>query len=595
MRQNNKYVYPALLIIFLYLLPYIVFGEDTHIRYLDELDGAISNIKVLARSGMVFNPFSSGVIEQIMNGLPATSLFSTTLNVTIWLFLIFKPFTAYVLNDSIVHLFAFFGMYLLLKEHLLKGSDRLIITASALCFAILPFYSVYGLSIAGQPLLFYAFLNIRENKGRLSDLLIVVLYPLYSLLILSAVFLLPVFFLLFASDAIKNRNLNRRLAVYVLLFVVANIVVNYNLFVSLFFSSDVISHRVEIRRFSSLTLGQALERGFENFFYNGHFHSQSIQFLIIRIVVPMAVIIAIWKKSRGALATIAALVAAAFLISIWHGLWEWKALFPLKDVVKTLHHFDAGRFHFLHPLLWYAIFAISLSVILKIRFGKYIVWLLLIAQTLFLFANNIEYSRQFDKVIGKGLNDKILKNSRVKIDRPPFPVFTFKGFYSEDLFKQIYDFIGRPKNEYRVVSIGMHPSIAQYNGFYTLDAYSSNYPLSYKHAFRKIISVELDKSTTWQKKYFDQWGSRCYIFVSELEKLPWYWLGTITKEKSARDNIKLKELDLNTVALGKMGGEYIFSSVEIVNASENQLRMLKVFKDDASPWEVFLYKVVVVQ
>ena len=97
-------------------------------------------------------------------------------------------------------------------------------------------------------------------------------------------------------------------------------------------------------------------------------------------------------------------------------------------------------------------------------------------------------------------------------DRP-----SFKQFYATAQFQEIEQYIGKPQSSYRVASIGIHPSIAQYNGFYTLDTYNNFYPLAYKHQFRKIIASELDKNPTL-KKYFDTWGGRCYIFVSELGK-----------------------------------------------------------------------------
>jgi hypothetical protein len=72
--------------------------------------------------------------------------------------------------------------------------------------------------------------------------------------------------------------------------------------------------------------------------------------------------------------------------------------------------------------------------------------------------------------------------------------------------------VGKPIQDYRVVSIGLHPAVAQYNGLYTLDTYNNFYPLSYKHQFLNIIAPELNKNKSL-KSYFDLWGGRCYIFV----------------------------------------------------------------------------------
>ena len=65
-----------------------------------------------------------------------------------------------------------------------------------------------------------------------------------------------------------------------------------------------------------------------------------------------------------------------------------------------------------------------------------------------------------------------------------------------------------------MVSLGIDPAAALYHGFYSLDGYSNNYPLSYKHRFREVIAPELAKSE-YLTDYFDDWGNRCYMFSAE--------------------------------------------------------------------------------
>jgi hypothetical protein len=130
------------------------------------------------------------------------------------------------------------------------------------------------------------------------------------------------------------------------------------------------------------------------------------------------------------------------------------------------------------------------------------------------------------------------------------------------------------------VSLGIHPSVAQYNGFSILDGYCSSYPLEYKHAFRRIIERELDNSPKW-KAYFDAWGSRCYVFSSELEGFMY------TKS----DTVRVVNLRLNTAVLREMGGEYVLSAVEILNCRDNDLELLRIFENDHSPWRIYLYRV----
>jgi hypothetical protein len=172
------------------------------------------------------------------------------------------------------------------------------------------------------------------------------------------------------------------------------------------------------------------------------------------------------------------------------------------------------------------------------------------------------------------------KSDEVKEWRSGNP--TYREFYSESLFQEIRDYIDKDQADYRVISIGLEPSISQYNGFYTLDAYLVNYPLEYKRQFRKIIEKELEKNKDL-RNYYDTWGCRCYIFVDEL--------GFETMAFKGK-NIKIKKMQLNTGILKSMGGEYVFSAVEITNYEENNLKLMKVFEREDSPWKIYLYKLI---
>jgi Protein of unknown function (DUF6044) len=157
---------------------------------------------------------------------------------------------------------------------------------------------------------------------------------------------------------------------------------------------------------------------------------------------------------------------------------------------------------------------------------------------------------------------------------------TFKEFYSEKQFKDIKSFIGKNQSSYRVISLGLHPAIAQFNGFYTLDGYICDYPLKYKHAFREIITGELDKDKGL-KDYFDNWGSRCYAFTSA------------TKRNFLESNHKkIEQLDFNYDALKKLGGEFVISSAEINTQNNSRLKLLNIFINTDSYWKIYLYEVV---
>ena len=133
-----------------------------------------------------------------------------------------------------------------------------------------------------------------------------------------------------------------------------------------------------------------------------------------------------------------------------------------------------------------------------------------------------------------------------------------------------------------MVSIGIYPSVAEFNGFYTLDGYLNNYSLSYKRQFRQIIWKELSKDADL-KEYFDGWGNRCYVFSSELGHNDLY---------SGDSRFTLHHLELDTKQLRVMGGEYVISAVHIENNAQNGLRLEKEFYSPTAFWHIYLYYVL---
>ena len=112
-----------------------------------------------------------------------------------------------------------------------------------------------------------------------------------------------------------------------------------------------------------------------------------------------------------------------------------------------------------------------------------------------------------------------------------------------------------------------------------MDGYDASYPLSYKHRFQQVIQGELDKSPEL-KAYFCDWGSRCYLFSSELG-LNFLW----GKDWGA----SVHELSIDTEALKALGCDYILSALPIENAEALGLRDCGSFTNEHSFWEIRAY------
>jgi hypothetical protein len=560
--NNRKYISLAVAILVFYLSPLFILGQNSHILIHDNLDSNVVWFKVLSESGHIFGSLDA-TIPNIMNGLPRDCL-GSEFSVILWLYYLLGPFTAYIVNITLMHFIAFIGMYLLLKSHFLRDEKyEIIIVGAALAFALLPFWPSGGLSIAGQPLALYAFLNIRGNLSTKKDWLILLLIPFYSSFTVSFVFFLFALGTLWIYDTAKTKRINYPFFIAIALMTSIFVIVEYRLIYDMLLNSGYVSHRIELQRaaFSSVDTIRAIKRSIANFVF-GQYHAASLQQYFVGLSVVVALIIIWIKKLKENLFILLLIVTAT--ISLFYGFLHWDLLEPITNNITLLQSFNFGRFHWLHPLLWYVLFALALKVIFDNRkYGKQIVIIFLILQVGFLFC----YSGGSVQSGGIG----IIRSEGL----------TYEEFYSEELFQEIAHYIGEPQANYRVVSIGLFPSIAQYNGFYTLDSYQANYPLEYKHKFRRIIEKELDKNDKL-RIYFDNWGSRCYIFVDELGR---NYL--ITKD----EEIKVKNLELNSDALKRMGGNYVISAVEITNSDDNDLKLLKIFENDRSPWKIWLYKI----
>jgi hypothetical protein len=149
------------------------------------------------------------------------------------------------------------------------------------------------------------------------------------------------------------------------------------------------------------------------------------------------------------------------------------------------------------------------------------------------------------------------------------------------MFTSIKAAIGKPENAYRVASIGIPPAVAQYNGMWTIDGYSSNYPLPYKHRFRKIIGAELSKNET-NRGFFDFWGSQCIIVYDQ--GLP-YFETHMTRGMAPAE----RAITLSHDALSDLHCDYVLSAENILNAEKSGLRKLAIFNSPL--WRLSLYEV----
>ena len=563
----------CILISISYLLPILILQDLSYIRIHDNLDSVFIYYHQMVLVKKIFIFDENYLFKNIMNGLPIWCLPSNIIIVS--LYNLFGSFWGYIINDIIVRIIGFIGMYLLLKRYILsEDKNEYIAIALSFCFIMIPFRTEFGLSVAGQPLLLYTILKILSNNQKIFDYFYIILFTFYSSFVLVGIFIISAIFIIIIFNAIQNKKLNYRLIICTITIFLFYCIIDYKLIYGTFIQKSFISHRVEwgFAEYNKITLLKSIVASIKLFF-SSHTHPGYIKTYLIFLMF-ISTIIAFRKKRLQPI--IYLIMGVIIVICLFHG---FNGFLIFKSGVASLFPFlktfQVDRFYFLLPLLWFILFALLLNEIRKHTNFKLIVYFSLIIQLGLITFDNREYQINLINILYRNF---VPKAKIILINRP-----SFREYFAEKLFNDIKKYIKTPLEDYRVVSLGMHPSIAQYNGFYTLDSFLNIYSLNYKHKFRVIIENELNKHKTL-KDMFDKWGCRCYLYSSELyDKC----FPICSKEK----NITVNNLEINTKALKELGGKYILSAVKIKKYKKLNLKFEKVFDNDESFWKIYLYKI----
>ena len=595
--SEKTYLLAAIGLLILYIFPYIWLGEGAHLTIHDNLDSDFFYLYLLKITRTAFDFNLKTVIPNVMSsgpnaatdfsGIPR-SAFRTGLNFEVLSFWLLPPYAAQVVNFAAVHGIGFLGMYLLLKKHILpEPGGAFTRVALAFLFALVPGYIVHGASVSGQPLLLFAFLNLLNRMKQVemtsfeqanyikmsslpaslnwTDWLVIILFPFYSFFVWAGLFICIALGLIGLVVMVQQRRINWLYVSGLLLLSSVYLGSEWELIYG-FINQTYISQRVEFdySQLRSMQLANSLFRSVDLFVWP-MFNTGTFLTTGILAVAVLGAWRAYRQRNFRAVRWLIGLPILAGVICLIHGFYHYLVVW-LGDSSLGLKFrvFQFDRFYFLLPTLWFLLFALALR-----QFRANGPWnrLFLAGQFVLMVVANKEWRINVGKMTGT-------------ITEAQHP--SFRAFFAEKQFAQIRTYIGQPQADYRIICLGMHPSVAQFNGFYTLDSYQNNYPLPYKHAFRKIIAAELTKGTRQMRVYYDAYACRVYLYTAELG------MNYLFGKTQNRD---VKHLQLNTSALTALGGRYVISAVPIGNAAQNRLRLEKVFDESESYWRVWLYVV----
>ncbi len=577
--MRKKYIFPILGIILVILgnLPFFILREKISISVREQFDGEI--LAYILGAQHFFD--GTGFYPDFMGGMPSDSLTPPSYAMLL-LFKVFSPLYAYIINQFIVMLFGFLGMYLWGVK---ISGKRFFSFCAAVLFAFLPYYTVYGLCVSGIPFVFWAFYSLKDEQEKsvakyVISYLIIAIYGFGSSLVLCGFAICACFGVLLIItivNAIKkkaSRNVVIRQTAGFLELVLVYLVMNKDLILQIVKpETGYVSHKTEIIHTTT-----ELWSSFAELFIKGSIAVPSLHFFIVAVALAVIVIGAVVLIIKGIakkdiyvkiLKFVTLAAGIALFSSFWHTPFIADKLNSMDSAVKA---FQIDRFYWMYPFIWYSVLvllgALAESVLKKYKIGI-ILWLLLLLPCSIYV-----------------LKESAFKENVLEFVRKNSTALTWEAYFCEKEFKDIADYIeeneGLKQDEYRVGSLGIEPAVAVYNGFYSIDGYSNNYDVEYKHRFRKIISKELEKNE-YNRQYFDDWGNRCYLFSSE-----YYLNPLLTRYEYASFN----DLEFDTEALKEIGCKYLFAAGEIANAESKGYRLVKTFDGYGYTYFIYLYEVL---
>lgn len=561
--QRFSPLWLALLSLLLVLLPFGILRQHSYFIIDDSLDSDVSVYYLLNRYHVALDYSTTTVVPSVMNGLPRNAL-RPGLSVTTGAFALLPPWAAYIGHQVLVRLAGLLGMYALLCGPFRLGERRWLAAALALAWATLPAYTIFGVTVLGQPALLLAFLELRRGPARWWHWLVIALFAIWTTFAFIGPFILLGLGGLLLWDWKQTKLLNGRLIAGIALLLVTYVVAEWPLFYSLLVAQQFLPHRVEfnLSRLSPMGWRTGINSSVQ-FFLWGQYHASKF----LRVSALLAVAVAVAHTPTGQYSAtirrfapwLLALVGLALVGGFYPQVVGWA-----QTRWPEAGFFNSGRFYFLAPLVYFLLLALAVRSLPR-SWQVGIVGLQLL--------------------IGLGMNSEWVNNLRALAGkaRPHDP--SYEAYEAPALFRDVQAAIkhqtGLVPSQYRVGCLGLAPGVAQLNDFYTLDSYQNYYPLAYKHRFRPIIAGELAKSTSLEA-YFDAWGSRCYLFSAELGR---------NFQVGAYQQAVVQDYAFDAAAFQRLGGRYVLSAAELATPIRSGLQLKGVFERPDAYWRIWLYEV----
>ncbi len=573
------------------MAPYILFGTEAPLLIHDHLDAVPAWARVMAAEDKILAQ-GSEVVESILGGVERRFFLAPT-KLYLWFFAALPPFWAIVAAEALTRAVGFCGVFLLLREiagprSRADSTSFILTSAGAAWFALLPFSPAGGGAVSAVPLIFWAALRVRRYSltgiAKVWIILAVLLYVSYASFVGSGFFALCLLSGVIVLDLIR-RQWMKALRLTLFNAVVTVMFLAQNLFMLRNIASSKPTSRDEFE-FPTIAPEDFWYTVYKNF-TQGQYHADPdlAEPLLSLIVSACVISVVSFAFARPFLKTIRpqvlilwATLVTLLLTALAYGAFKLSAV---QGMIESLGipAINFGRFHYMQPALWAIAFGCALIILVETlracgavagprrglraltKAGSVLVALLVLAQIYHTFDRLHAYQAPSSKRHA-----------------------SFATFYDPVLFQQIASDLEGSAVMPRLGVIGLHPAIPQMNDLATVGGYLAIYPLSTKHAFRRIIAAELEKSPRLTH-YFDKWGSRAYLFSVDLDGCRLVcWAGT------APDSI---DIALDMEAFKTFGGTHLLSASQIANAGALNLDYIRPYvssQTETKHWSLHLYR-----
>lgn len=568
-------------------LVFILCGEDSIIAVHDNLDLFIPQFQMMKDTGTFW---SHGVAAPFLGGVSRDTL-PSEFSLYTMLYMILPAYPAYIAGYLVKIIIAVFSCILLAKDFLGEEIPKLSTSAApggvwtggkyenyqplvwtlGLAYGVLNVFPAFGIPFASIPLAIFLVRRIYKAPS-FKWYTALFFYPLISYFSYFGLFILAYMSVAFIWVWIKDRQFPARLLLAICVLAAGCIAWEYRLFGTMLLSDEVtIRSTMEAGSFTAREIGKTIGEVFAR----GMFHAESVH---TYLVLPVCIIYFLFlnitylkrKNGKGIFHDLYNLLMLIIVFnSVIYGIYYWEGFRNLVEALcPPLTGWQFNRTVFFSPFLWYAAFFLVLKRLYDAG-GKVFANLLALGALLVVVLSGTRYNDLYHTCLDQAY--RIVKGGRTD-------QMSFGEFYSKELFEMAKEDIGY-EGEWSA-AYGFYPAVLEYNGIATLDGYLGFYSQAYKEAFRKVIAPALSRVPESQA-YFDTWGARAYLYS-----------GTDISIVNASRNYQAVEQDIyiDIEAFKELGGQYIFSRMELTNAQEIGLGAVGVYSRGDSPYILYVYR-----